>query len=193
MNHAGATAALENLRDRAQVIGANLFHGGAILRASFEIAGLMMEHVEGLAIPIDNVENRAHHVDQLAARVANGALPNRRQHLDQLRDHRLANQRNNLVLTVEIKIDGPRSEPGLERQFLHRRFMKRFPRQHTASRQKNLASSRFDEFLVLRLCAYSFGNSRHGSGPISNGQNLLNERSFVKESGKYPLDVGTAF
>src|SRR5579862_1315767 len=153
MNHSRATAALEDLSHRAQVVGANLFHRGAILRTSFKIAGLMMEYVEGLAITIDHVENRAHHVDQLAPRIAHSALANRRQHLDQLRDHRLANQRNNFVLAIEIKIDGPRSEPSLERQLFHRRFMKRFTRQHPASRQKNLAPSRLDELLVLRLYA----------------------------------------
>ena len=120
-----------------------------------------MEHVEGLAITIDNVEDRAHHVDQLAARVADGALANRRQHLDELGDHRLGNQRNNLVLAVEIKINGTRSEPSLERKLLHRRLMKRFPRQHPASSQKNLAPPRFDEFLVLRRRAYCFSDSWH--------------------------------
>src|SRR5579862_8800226 len=149
MNHSRATAALEDLSHRAQVVGANLFHRGAILRTAFEIAGLMMEHVEGLTITIDHVENRAHHVDQLAPRVANGALANRRQHLDQLRDHRLANQRNNFVLAVEIKIDGTRSEPSLERELFYGSLMKGFVRQHAASRQKNLAASRFDVALVL--------------------------------------------
>ncbi len=166
MNHAGTTAALDNLCDRAQVVGADFFHRGAILRTPFEIARLMMQHVEGLAITIDHVEDRAHHFDQLAPRVADVALANRRQHLDQLRDHRLADQRNNLILAVEIKINRTGREPSLERQLLHRRFMKRFPRQHPARRQKNLPPPLFDETLVLRLCAYGFSYSWHLYGPL---------------------------
>src|SRR5271156_6338885 len=120
-----------------------------------------MQHVEGLAITVDNVENRAHHLDQLAARVADGALANRRQHLDQLGDHRFADQRNNLVLAVEINVNRTGGEASLERQLLDRSLMKRFARQHPASRQKNLAPPRFDELVVGRLYANSFSTPWH--------------------------------
>src|SRR6266481_2547830 len=112
----------------------------------------MMEHVERLAITIDNVENRAHHLDQFAARIANGTLANRRQHLDQLRDHRLANQRNNLVLAVEMKINGTGRDASLKRKLLDGCLMKRLPRKHAARSQKNLSPTRFDELVVLRRC-----------------------------------------
>src|SRR5258708_16959150 len=105
----------------------------------------MRQHVEGLARTIDHVENRANHLDQFTARVADSALANRRHHLDQLRDHRLADQRNNLVLTVEIKVDRTGRDASLERQLLHRRLMKRLPRQHPATSQKNLSSPPSDE------------------------------------------------
>ena len=87
------------------------------------------------------------------ARVADGALANLGQHLDQLRDHRFCNQRNNLVLAVEIKINGTGGDAGLERKLLDGRLMKRLTRQHPASSQKNLPPPRLDELVVLRRCA----------------------------------------
>src|SRR5271163_884084 len=120
-----------------------------------------MEYVEGLAITVDNVENRAHHLDQLAARVARRALANLRQHLDQLGDHRFADQRNNLVLAVEINVNRPGGEARLECKFFDRSLMKRFARQHAAGRQKNLAPPHLDELVVRRLYANSFSTPWH--------------------------------
>src|SRR5271155_5172696 len=125
MNDAEASAALDNLGHRAQVVAAYFPHRGAILRAPFEVAGLMMQHVKGFAVTIDNVEDRAHHFDQLAARVADGAIANSREHLDQLRDHRLGNERNNLVLAVEVEVDRPSRQPSLECELFDGSLMKR--------------------------------------------------------------------
>src|SRR5208282_719822 len=63
--------------------------------------------------------------------------------------------------------------------------MKRFARQHPASRQENLAPPRFDELVVRRLYANSF------STPWHRTYFILNERSFCQEVGKYPLEGST--
>src|SRR4029077_7598385 len=137
-------SALDNLGNRAKIIAGNLLHRVTILRAALQVARLMMQHIERLAILVDNIQNRAHHSDKFATRVASSALSNRRQQLDKLRDHGLRNQRNNLVLAIQVKEDRSSCAPSSERTPLNQSLIKRLPRQTPTSRQKNLPPPRLD-------------------------------------------------
>ncbi len=126
-------SALDNLGNRAKIVARNLLHRVTILRAALQVARLMMQHVKRLAIFVDHIQNREHHLDKLAARVAPGARTNRRQQLDKLSDHRLRNKRNNFVLAIQVKVDRSSRKPSLKRKLLNRSLMKRLTRQNPTS------------------------------------------------------------
>src|SRR6202158_2567064 len=154
-------SALDNLGNRAKIIARNLLHSVAILRAALQVASLMMQHIKRLAILVDHIQNRAHHFDKLAARVTSRPRPNRRQQLDKLRHHRLRNQRNNLVLAIQVEVDRSRRDPSLERKLLNRSLMKRLPRQHSTSSQKNLSPPRLDQSQIRSRSPNSLNNPCH--------------------------------
>src|SRR5713226_7676136 len=117
-NHAYRAAAFEDVGERALVSAGYLVKGGAILRPAREVADFVVEDGERLAITVDDIERRAHDGEEFTARVALALGAERGQRFEQFGNHRFGKQQQDVVLALQVDVDGAGGEAGLERHLL---------------------------------------------------------------------------